>query len=219
MQGLAKHTERFFTLVSGLPCLKNYTLIGGTALSLQINKRLSKDLDFCIWSKNLKKDKPTIDWPTIEKELETIGKITSRDVLGFEQVNFTVSGMRLSFIARQTNLSPVKKPVTILNNITAADIDSIGAMKIELILRRSEFKDYYDIYSILQEGRSLKVLVLAASKYSNHRLKTRDALSFLSNGNNYRKDKDFSLLEPFYDIDHKGIEYYIRSVIRKEFSP
>ena len=90
-------------------------------------------------------------------------------------------------------------------------------MKIELILRRSEFKDYYDIYSILQEGISLKELVLAASKYSNHLLKTRDALSFLSNGINFRIDKSFTLLDPFYDIDHKGIEEYIKSAIRKEF--
>jgi predicted nucleotidyltransferase component of viral defense system len=218
MHGLAKHTEKIFRSVSSLPCLKEYTLIGGTALALQINKRKSEDLDFCTWSKNLKKDKPTIDWPAIEKELETAGKITSRNVLGFDQVNFIVSGVRLSFIAKQKNLNPVKQPVPILNNISAADIRAIGAMKIELILRRSEFKDYYDIYSILQEGNSLKELVLLASKYSNQLLKTRDALSFISNGNNFRKDKSFALLDPYYDIDHKGIEEYIKSVIRKDYS-
>jgi RNA recognition motif-containing protein len=217
MQGLAKPTERVFRSVSTLPCLKEFTLIGGSALSLQINKRKSEDLDFCIWSKNLKKDKPVVNWPAIEKELETVGKITSRDVLGFDHVNFTVNGIRITFIAKQKNLSPVKMPVTILNNISAADIDAIGAMKIELILRRNDFRDYYDIYSILKEGKSFKELVLAASKYSNHRLKTRDALSFLSNGNNYRKDNSFALLEPFYDVNQKDIEEYIKSVIRKEF--
>jgi RNA recognition motif-containing protein len=218
MQGLTKHTEKIFRSVSNLTFFKDYTLIGGTALSLQINHRKSEDMDFCIWSKNLKKDKPTVDWPAIEKELETAGKIESRDIMGFDQVNFLVSGVRITFLAKQKNLSPVKNLVIILNNIKAADIIAIGSMKIELILRRSDFRDYYDIYSILMEGVSLKELVSTTSKYSNHLLKTRDALSFLSNGNNFRKDKSFALLEPVYDIDQKGIEDYIKSVIRKEFA-
>ena len=217
MQGLAKHTEKVFRSVSKLFCLHDYTLIGGTALYLQINKRKSEDLDFCIWSRNLKKDKPIVNWPIIEKELDSAGKLTSRDVLGFDHVNFIVDGVRISFITKQTNLSPVTKPVAVLNNISSADIPAIGAMKVELILRRNEFKDYYDIYSILREGISLKEIVLAASRYSNFRLKTRDALSFLSNGNNFRKDKGFDLLDPVYDIDHRGIEEFIKDVIRREY--
>jgi hypothetical protein len=152
MHGLAKHTEKIFNRVSELSCLKPYTLIGGTALSLQLGMRESEDLDFCIWSKNLRIDKPTVDWPFIEKELGTIGAIAVRDVLGFDQVNFVVDGVKISFIAKQRNPSPVKSPVTILNNVIAADIISIGAMKVELILRRSDFRDYYDIYSILSMG-------------------------------------------------------------------
>jgi hypothetical protein len=218
MQGLTRQTEKIFRAVSTLSCLRDYTLIGGTALSLQINKRKSEDLDFCIWSKNLKNDKPVVNWTAIEKELESVGKIGSRDLLGFDQVNFLVNGVRITFVAKQKNLSPVKKPVIILNNISAADILAIGAMKIELILRRSNFRDYYDIYSILMEGVPLKQIVNLASKYSNHLLKTRDALAFLSNGNNFRKDKNFSLLEPVYDIDHKGIEEYIKSVIVREYA-
>jgi len=219
MKGLSRPTKKNLNKISVLGSVKDYTLIGGTALSLQINHRKSEDLDFCIWTKNLRKDKPTVDWPLIQREFESTGKITSRDVLGFDQVNFLFNGVRIKFITKQRNLSPVTRPVPILNNIFAADIDAIGAMKIELILRRSEFKDYYDIYSILKEGRSLKKLVSLASKYSNHLLKTRDALSFLSNGSNFRKDKTFALLEPVYDLDHKTIETYIKSVIKEEFYP
>ncbi len=217
MQGLAKHTEKIFEPVSELSCLKPYTLIGGTALSLQIGMRESEDMDFCIWSKNLRRDKPAVDWPFIEKELSTIGDVAVRDVLGFDQVNFVVDGVKISFIAKQRNLSPVNYPVTILNNVVAADIVAIGAMKIELILRRSDFRDYYDIYSILKHGVSLKTIVDAASVYSNRRLKTRDALAFLSNGSNYERPKGFQLLNPVYVIDHHAIESYIQSMIRKEY--
>jgi hypothetical protein len=217
MQGLAKQTEKIFEAISLLNCIKDYTLVGGTALSLQINKRLSEDLDFCIWSKNLRTDKPKVNWPQIEKELQTIGDIESKDILGFDQVNFIVNKVKLSFFAKQSNLSPVNNQLTILNNITAADVGSIGAMKIELMLRRSKFRDYYDIYCILKEGKSLKEMILDASAYSNHKLKSRDMLNFLSNGKNYKKEKGFHLLDPVYDIDSQMIEDFIKSTIKKEF--
>jgi predicted nucleotidyltransferase component of viral defense system len=217
MQGLAERTNALFEAFSKLECLKGYTLIGGTALSLQIGKRLSEDLDFCKWSTNLKKDKPTIDWPVIEKELETVGSIESRNILGFEQVNFNLSGVKVSFIAKQGNLSPVKEPILILNNIQAGDLISLGAMKIEVMLRRSEWRDYYDIYSLLMEGLSLKEMVNLAGIYSNHRLKSKDALNFLSNCDNYKKEKSFNLLKPFYDVSGKEIEDLIKATIRKEY--
>jgi len=217
MQGLTENTNRIFEAISKLNCINGYTLIGGTALSMQIDKRLSEDLDFCKWSTNLKKDKPTVDWPTIERELNTVGNIDSRDIFGFDQVNFIIDGIKISFLAKQENLSPVKNTVKILNNIKAADLDSLGVMKVEIMLRRSEWRDYYDIYCLLKEGISLKAMINGASNYSNHRLKSRDALNFLSNSNNYKKDKDFHLLKPAFNIEGKSIEDFIKSVIKKEY--
>jgi predicted nucleotidyltransferase component of viral defense system len=217
MQGLAENTKKLFQSLSVLNCIKDFTLIGGTALSLQIKKRLSEDLDFCKWSTNLRTDKPTIDWPQIERELKTIGSIDSREILDFDQVNFSLSGVKISFLAKQENLSPVTNPVSILNNIKAADLDAIGAMKVELMLRRTEWRDYYDIYSILMEGKSLKSIVTLAGIYSNHKLKTRDALNFLINGKNYKKTNDFQLLKPAYDIDSHVIEELIVFKMKQEY--
>ncbi|MFA5817223.1 MAG: nucleotidyl transferase AbiEii/AbiGii toxin family protein [Bacteroidales bacterium] len=118
--------------------------------------------------------------------------------------------MKISFLTKQENLSPITSVVPILNNIKAADLDSIAAMKVEVMLRRSEWRDYYDIYSILMEGKSLKAMIAGADSYSNHRLKTRDALNFLSNSTNYKKEKNFHLLNPLYDIDGKEIEELIK---------
>lgn len=217
MKGLALQTEAVFNAVSELPCIRDYTLIGGTALAVQIGHRKSEDLDFFIWTKNPKTDRPTVNWPVIETELASIGKIESRDVLGFDQVNFVLSGVKISFITKQEQASPVNRSVPVLNNIKAADLQAIGAMKIELMLRRSEFRDYYDIYSIIREGNSLKSLVQSATRYSNHRLKTRNALAHLASGAFYRKEKNFALLEPVYDIDEGGIENFMRGVIVQEF--
>ena len=217
MQGLTERTNSIFVAISKLNCIEDYTLIGGTALSMQIGKRLSADLDFCKWATNLKTDKPTVDWPTIERELTTVGNIDSRDILGFDQVNFVVCGVKISFLTKQQNLSPVKHTIPILNNVKAADLDSLGIMKIEVMLRRSEWRDYYDIYSLLKEGKSLKAMISGANIYSNHRLKSRDALNFLSDSNNYKKEKNFRLLEPAYNIESKDIEELVKSIIKKEY--
>ena len=217
MQGLKEKTEKIFEEISKLSCIKDYTLIGGTAISLQIGKRLSEDLDFCKWSTNLRKDKPTVDWPQIQKQLETIGKVNKVNVLGFDQVDFVINDVKITFLTLPKRLSPVDNLVPIINNIKAADLASLGVMKVELSLSRSEWRDYYDIYSLLREGQSLKVMIDGASKYSNHVLKTRDALIFLSNGSNYKKGKDFNLLKPFYDVDSKTIEELVKSKITKEY--
>ena len=216
MKGLTENTEKIFEAVSLLDCIKDYTLIGGTAISLQIGKRLSEDLDFCKWSTNLKTDNPTVDWPQVQKQLETIGKV-DKEVLGFDQVDFFVNDVKVTFMTLPKRLSPVTEVVSILNNIKAADLVSLGTMKVELILSRREFRDYYDIYSLLKEGQSLKSMVDGASKYSNRTLKTRNALSFLANGSNYKRGKEFDILKPVYDITNKGIEDLIKSTIKKEY--
>ena len=43
MKGLSTHTVPVFDFIKDLDILDNYLLIGGTALSIQINHRLSED--------------------------------------------------------------------------------------------------------------------------------------------------------------------------------
>lgn len=49
MQGLASNTQKVFDKVSRLKSIEGYVLVGGTGIALQINHRLSEDLDFCRW--------------------------------------------------------------------------------------------------------------------------------------------------------------------------
>ena len=72
MKGLAKHPEKVFERISKLETIKPYLLVGGTALSLQIGKRRSEDLDFMKW-KTSPNDKSEVAWYKINKELESIG--------------------------------------------------------------------------------------------------------------------------------------------------
>ena len=79
-KSLAPHTGKVFEKISKLECIKPYTLVGGTALSLQIEKRQSEDLDFTKWITK-KGEKHEVDWPAIKKELESVGEIKSYEIL------------------------------------------------------------------------------------------------------------------------------------------
>lgn len=208
-KSLAPHTGKVFEAISRLECIKPFTLVGGTALSLQIEKRQSEDLDFMKWLTK-RGEKPEVNWPAIKKELESIGEIRDYEVgdLGF--VSFDFEGVRLSFYAAPRKAIPSMQRILYLNNMYIADMASIGAMKMEAMLRRSKFRDYYDIYSILKEGVDIQKMIDAALEHSDHKLRTRGLLAMLTNGNRFIKEKSFEELLPVYDVSPYDIQEFIK---------
>lgn len=211
MKGLAPHTQQIFETVSELDSIKSYLLVGGTALTLQINTRQSEDLDFMRW-RTSKTEKMEVAWFQIEKELATIGEIQHKDILDINHVEYLVSGVKFSFYACP-KYSPVVTPVNFLNNLKIADVKSIGAMKMEVMLRRSNFRDYYDIYSILKSGIPINDLISLALTYSGHKLKSKNLLAMLTNGSRFMRNAHFEQLEPVYSVTAQEIEEYIKSCL------
>ena len=208
MKGLAPYTQAIFEAVSNLECIKPYLLVGGTALSLQIGTRQSEDLDFMKW-RTSKTENMEVAWFQIEKELASVGEIQHKDILEIDHVEFLVSGVKLSFYACP-KYSPVNNPVNYLNNIRLADVRSIGAMKMEVMLRRSNFRDYYDIFSILKSGVSINDLISLALSYSGHKLKSKNLLAMLTNSNRFTRDVGFDQLQPVYSVTAQEIEEFIK---------
>jgi len=209
-KSLAPHTGEVFEAISRLECIKPFTLVGGTALSLQIEKRQSEDLDFMKWLTK-RNEKPEINWPSIKKELESIGTIKDYEVGGFDFVSFNFEGVKLSFYAAPRKEITSMKRIPYLNNLFLADMESIGAMKMEAMLRRAKFRDYYDIYSILKEGGDINKMIAAALEHSDHKLRTRGLLNMLTTGKNFIKEKGFEELLPVYDVSANDIQEYIKS--------
>lgn len=207
MKGIAPHTASIIEAISQLECVKPYLLVGGTALSIQLGSRESENLDFMSWRQS-KTDKREVDWPQIRHELQTIGEIERCDILGLEHVEFVVSGVKVSFYANP-NFSPVKSPVTFLNNLILADKTSIGAMKMEVMLRRSAFRDYYDIYSLIESGEDINEMISLALRYSGHRLKSKNLIAMLTRSDRFIPDARFHALNPIYDVTAKDIELRI----------
>lgn len=211
MKGLAPKTESIIEAISCLDCIKPFTLVGGTALAIQLGTRQSEDLDFMSWRKN-RTEKREVDWPRIKNELAGLGTISSMDILDMDHVEFVVNGVKISFYANP-NYSPVIKEIPFLNNIKLADMISIGAMKMELMLRRSKFRDYYDIYSLLLAGVNISEMMEIALKYSAHRLKSKNLLSMLTRGDRFIQDSNFKTLNPVYDVTPAQIEAKIKEIL------
>ncbi|MBR4625085.1 MAG: nucleotidyl transferase AbiEii/AbiGii toxin family protein [Alphaproteobacteria bacterium] len=88
-------------------------------------------------------------------------------------------------------------------------------MKMEVMLRRSNFRDYYDIYSILQSGVDINTLIDNALRYSRHRLKTKNLISMLTNGQRFRVEQNFHQMHPVYDVTAKEIEEFLKEKLEK----
>ena len=209
---LAPQTGRLIEAVSRLDCIKPFVLVGGTALSIQLKTRQSEDLDFMRWKQG-KDDTLDIGWPNIQHELETIGEVQDVQVAGFDQVLFVVDGVKISFYAAPRKRIPTMREVPYLNNIRLADIESIGVMKMEAMMGRSKFRDYYDIYSILRNGADIHKLIPMALEHSGYKLKTKGLMAMLSNGELFRKDEGFLQLQPIYNVNSKDIEEYIKETL------
>lgn len=207
---LAPQTGRIIEAISRLECIKPFVVVGGTALSIQLKTRQSEDLDFMRWIEG-KDDTLDIEWPKIQKELETVGNIDAIQVMGFDQVLFIVEGVKVSFYAAPRKRIATMEEIPYMNNIRMADVESIGIMKMEAMMRRSKFRDYYDIYSILKNGADINTLIPRALEHSGHKLKSKGLMAMLTNGALFKKDEQFTQLQPVYDVTSTDIQEYIKT--------
>ena len=115
------------------------------------------------------------------------------------------------------NIAPVTTKIPYKDNLKLADVMAIAAMKMEVMMRRSNFRDYYDIYSMLKRGYDFKEMIDKAIAYSGHLLSTKNLLAMLVDGTRFHVDSRFELLEPIYKVTASEIEEYVKLNIRSAF--
>ncbi|MBO7595952.1 MAG: nucleotidyl transferase AbiEii/AbiGii toxin family protein [Bacteroidales bacterium] len=216
MKGLTDKTYRIFEAVSKTECIKPYVLVGGTALNLQIGARESEDLDFMRWKKR-PDERLEVDWPAIKKEFSSFANVQNVDILDIDHIEFLVDDVKISFYVAD-KYAPEMTQIPFLNNLKVADINAIGAMKMEVLLRRSNFRDYYDIYSILQTGVDIQLLIDNALRYSRHRLKSKNLISMLTNGQRFRVEQNFHQMNPVYDVTAEDIEEFLKGKLEERLN-
>jgi len=214
-EALVEKTLKVINAISKMEFVKSFFLVGGTALALQLKHRLSEDLDFMCWKQSIK-EKQSINIEKIKNELSKDFVINKIDIFENNHIEIYIdNGMRLSFYAPD-KIKPVIKPVHYLNNLTLADDNCIAALKMEVLLRRNEFRDYYDIYCVLKDKdtETTKQIINNALKYSEYHLKSKNLIGMLTNAERFKHNTSFAQLSPKYPITAKEIALFMVERIR-----
>jgi predicted nucleotidyltransferase component of viral defense system len=135
------------------PFLRDFVLVGGTALALQIGHRKSDDLDFFT----------TIDFETNQLLPLLLEKYAVRPVLQMPQTLICfMDNIKVDFIRFRY---PFIRPFVEVEGIRMLSIDDIAGMKLDAITGRGKKKDFYDLYYLLQNYTLEGLLKLYLEKY------------------------------------------------------
>jgi predicted nucleotidyltransferase component of viral defense system len=209
-EGILPSTKETFYKIAELDFIRDFVLVGGTGLSVQINHRLSEDLNFCTWSTE------NFDTKNIQSILELHFDIKQIEQLSVNHIDFYVgdSKTKISFFKDNTN-NPIIHGNELYKNIKVASIKAIGAMKLNVLNHRSKFRDLYDLYFICQH-ENISELLDAAVKF-NPRLNQKGYLLKLMNPEKI-SDENISYLSPKANISASEIRLEIAKQIKEERS-
>ena len=90
ISGLSLSTLEVFEQVSRLECINSLYLCGGTGQSLQMNHRLSEDLDFELLG--LRKERPALDFGAILAEIKNVFPDAKDEILGEDHFLAFING-------------------------------------------------------------------------------------------------------------------------------
>ena len=131
-------------MIDGCNFLDKYVLVGGSALTLHLCHRKSEDLDFFTYDDSF--DKREI--------FKYIKQFENKEILNQtdEQVDLLLDGVKVTFFNAQWSFLKPKK----IEKFNLSSLESIAAMKINVLFLRAKYRDYYDIYILVKKSMSLK---------------------------------------------------------------
>lgn len=143
--------------------LKDFRLVGGTSLSLQLGHRISVDIDlfsdeeygsidFYAIDRKLKSEFPVISM--FNEGNETFGKSY---YIGYDDTNI----IKLDLFYTDKYVFPILE----IEGIRMATCEEIAAMKMEVIGNNGRKKDFWDIHELLNQISLAEILRLHALRY------------------------------------------------------
>ena len=141
---LPKTKSLLLEMIENCNFLEKYVLVGGSALTLHICHRKSEDLNFFTYDNSFNK----------KKIFDYIKQFEMKEILNQtdEQVDLLLDGVKVTFFnANWSFLKPSK-----IDRFNLASLESIAAMKVNVLFLRAKFRDYYDIYFLVKKKMSIK---------------------------------------------------------------
>jgi predicted nucleotidyltransferase component of viral defense system len=135
--------------------ISDYTLVGGTALAIQIQHRFSEDLDFVF-------DKEELSINSIKRNINRIfpdHRIIRQNHKW--QIDFIISGVKVTFFSTGAVAVPfpVKDYSFGLDALNIANAKVIAVLKFSTIAQRNTIRDYFDLYCLSRYHFSLLDLI------------------------------------------------------------
>lgn len=213
--GLTDSTKEVFESVSKLECIKDLTLCGGTGISIQLNHRLSEDLDFELIG--TRKERPQLDAGGIIREIKGVFPDAQEELLGSDHFLVFINDRKVKLSFFRPN-NPVKTMEVGLkyNNLKAPTLQDMLGMKVYALCVREVFRDYYDIYCLLESGQKLEEAISYASYLSRHQIRSKAMYSRMLSPQLFRKEEEFNTMSPRYDVTAEDIMDRIKQAIEGE---
>jgi hypothetical protein len=130
--------------------INRWTLVGGTALAIHYQHRLSEDLDLFVRNSTLEQDRKRIGkmMDTLEQAGFEVAKLQENDT----QIDFEIHGVKVTFFA--SSLDILQRGSLSFGQVSVAGIDTIKAMKMDAILNhRTLSRDFFDIATIMKHEK------------------------------------------------------------------
>jgi predicted nucleotidyltransferase component of viral defense system len=142
MDFLPEKTRKIYQHLGTSSFISNFTLVGGTALAMQIKHRLSEDLDFVF-------DGDELNINQIKRNIKNLFpsfRIIRQDHKW--QIDFAIDEVKLTFFSTGAIALPFEVRTYSFrdNNVNIAEAKAIAALKFSAIAQRNTIRDYYDLY-------------------------------------------------------------------------
>jgi predicted nucleotidyltransferase component of viral defense system len=158
-------TRKVFDLFSSEKSLRDFVLIEGTALSIQLHHRLSEDLDFCFFSEKLNSRELDSLIQKISSShqvhlLTPASKITQARINGYKLLDYSrdylIDGTKVTFFARNDPAYEFFKTLSRTKTDTSfgiMDEDAIFSMKSWLLQHRVRSRDLFDLMQLIRHDK------------------------------------------------------------------
>lgn len=183
IDALPNNTARLFRAIQFDPFLQDFTLIGGTAISLLVGHRLSMDLDFCTFTETLPSFKVNQFIQSLKNQGHQIFDATEPDKKAQFKINtgqnlddyardYVIDGVKVTFFvydaSQKTKEFLAKQPVLFeAAAFKIMELEGLFATKALLPEKRSKSRDIYDLwYLISHEGFTVSKMFELIERYS-----------------------------------------------------
>lgn len=183
---------------------QDYYLVGGTALALQLGHRRSIDFDLYT-TKSFNNDK-------IIAQVQRYFPVQQIYISQTDQLTLITNGVQMTWYKYEY---PVQTEINWEGIVNMPDILSISAMKAYALGRRAKWKDYVDLYFVLQQYSLKQIAQKAVSIVGSNmfdEILLREQLAYFDDIN-YRETVEYM---PGFEVGNDDIKKKLTEIASTE---